>query len=67
MFLETNVYRNEGLGAHVSNAEVVRTLLNELPRLKAVIAHGSVANAFVCRLQLPPYVRCFPMPSCLSY
>jgi len=63
-FLETNVYRNEGLGGHkggVSNADLLRTFLKELPRLKAVIAHGSVAKAFLSRQSLPSHVRYFPM------
>ena len=62
--METNVYRNEGLGGHkggVSNADLLRTFLKELPRLKAVIAHGSVAKAFLSRQSSPSHVRYFPM------
>jgi hypothetical protein len=62
--LETNAFRNEGLGGNsggVSNADLLQTFLKELPRLKAVIAHGSVAKAFLCNQPLPPHVRYFPM------
>lgn len=62
--LETNAYRNEGLGGHqsgVSNADLLQIFFNELPCLKAVIAHGKEAQRFLAGQRLTPHVRPFLM------
>ena len=48
--VETNVYRNEqsgGAGKGVWNYAVLDKLIQNMPRLCAIVAHGSVAHAFI--------------------
>jgi hypothetical protein len=70
--LETNAYSNEGPGGHgsggKSNTILLDMFLTEIPRLKAVIAHGRVAEAFLRAKSLPAgvskhYMRSFRQES----
>jgi hypothetical protein len=70
--LETNAYSNEGPGGHgsdgISNTSLLDMFLTEIPRLKAMIAHGKVAEAFLRTKSLPigvtkHYMRSFRQES----
>jgi hypothetical protein len=59
--LETNAYSNErpdGHGSGVSNAGLLRAFLS-MPRLKAVIAHGTVAQKILRTQSLPARIQCY--------
>lgn len=60
--LETNVYRNEkanGHGGGVNSRDMLRTLIDYLPHLNAVVSHGKIANEFASTIILPPHVQRF--------
>ena len=60
--VETNAYRNEkldGLGDETSNYDLLNLLISNMPRLKAVIAHGKHAGAFLGAVSFPEGVKTY--------
>ncbi len=58
--LETNLFKNERLGGHgdgISSSELLPVLVEHLPRLRAVIAHGAIAGEYLDKLALPIGIR----------
>jgi hypothetical protein len=63
--LETNVFSNERLNGHGSEAlsnDLLPIFFERLSGLKAVIAHGRVAERYLQRLNLPSKVRSYYLP-----
>ena len=65
--IETNVYRNEGSKKYISrkfrvcNRAVVQALIDNIPQLKGIIAHGVPAKACLPSLKVPDHVKRLPM------
>lgn len=62
--VESNVHQNErpgGAGGGTSNANIIRLLMQNMPRLRAIVAHGKVAHQFVAHLEVPVDVMVFRM------
>jgi hypothetical protein len=49
--------RPGGHGVGNSNIELLRLFLSKLPRLKAIIVHGAVANQEMDRIELPAWLH----------
>jgi hypothetical protein len=58
--VETNTYRQAGgSGRRVSNDDLLRLLIKNMPHLKAVIAHGDHVKDFMGRANLPNNLAVF--------
>lgn len=60
--VETNAFRNErleGAGAGVPNYAILDLLIRNMPRLRAVVAHGQIAQEYVSGVQFPEGVQTF--------
>lgn len=60
--IETNAYQNQrpdGAGRGVSNARLLRALIDNMPNLRAVIAHGKPAQQFIDAFEVPKHVEVF--------
>ncbi|RMD81356.1 MAG: hypothetical protein D6815_12005 [Candidatus Dadabacteria bacterium] len=60
--VETNAYRNEkpdGAGSGVSNFAVLKVLIENMESLRAIIAHGNVAQEFLAAVEVPLNVKTF--------
>jgi hypothetical protein len=58
--LETNAYANErprGHGVGLSNLKLLQLFITRLPRLRAIIAHGSKAHDLLPRLDVPASIH----------
>lgn len=54
--VETNAFRNEkldGAGQGAPNYDVLNLLISNMPKLKAIIAHGGVAQEFMKQASIP--------------
>ena len=63
--IETNVYRNEkpdGAGKGETNTDLLRLLISNNKKLKAVVAHGVPANEFLDDFSLPGGIRLYRTP-----
>ena len=63
--LETNVYKNGrpgGRGTGSSNVGLLQVLVECMPHLKGVIAHGTVATRYLDSIPVPARIKKFPMP-----
>ena len=60
--IETNVSSNEGsdgIKDKISNHDVLKVLLNKMPSLKGIIAHGKVAHKYLDKIEVPINVQTF--------
>lgn len=60
--LETNVFRSEDEDSPtigISNSDLLEFFVGNIPTLKAVIAHGDVAAAFLSRQSVPRHIRVY--------
>ena len=60
--IETNAFRNEGSDGtrhDISNHAVLEVLLNNMPLLKGIIAHGTVAHECLDNIEVPTNVQTF--------
>ena len=60
--IETNAYRNEGpdgVGEGISNFALLSILISHNENLKAIIAHGKVAQEFLDHVTLPDGIRTY--------
>ena len=62
--IETNTFRNEGSDGtryNVSNYDVLKILLSNMPLLKGIIAHGKVAHECLDYIEVPVAVQTFKL------
>ena len=62
--IETNAFRNEGSDGtrhDISNHAVLEVLLNNMPLLKGIIAHGKVAHKCLDKIEVPVAVKTFKL------
>lgn len=60
--IETNVFRSEDKDSPstgISNADLLKFFFDNIPTLKAVIAHGSVAIDFLRHQPVPKHIRVY--------
>lgn len=60
--IETNAFRTEGIDStkhDISNRAVLEVLLSNMPLLKAIIAHGTVAHKCLDEIKVPVNVQTF--------
>ena len=60
--IETNAFRNEeanGTRHDISNHAVLEVLLNNMPLLKGIIAHGKVSHKCLDKIEVPINVQTF--------
>ena len=60
--IETNTFRNEGSEGtrhNISNSNVLKVLLSNMPLLKGIIAHGKVAHECLDQIEVPVAVQTF--------
>jgi hypothetical protein len=58
--VETNFYRDQGLGGStrkVSNAGLIQTLVDHMPKLQFVVFHGGKAKALSGQIKLQPHIK----------
>ena len=62
--VETNTFCNErleGAGVGVPNYGVLNMLIQEMPNLRAVVAHGKIAHQYIRNASIPAGVRVFEL------
>ena len=60
--IETNAFANEGSDGtrhNISNYNVLKVLLSNMPLLKGIIAHGKVAHECLDQIEVPVAVQTF--------